>query len=181
MLSSSGVITGSDHGAKHPPCFTVCRVRVISGIHHAEHTAGQVIEQQRVLLSTSIQEQRKAEKALYDSILAQAAADAKAKVKVLSCSASCLSALIQHAPASVVCCSPHVPEHYKLRSNAAHYAAVADYINLSLLGDFISEMQIVVMILLLDVFSSTQQLLRSFTACCSFLHMRRCMRKTAAS
>lgn len=57
-----------------------CRVRITSGIRHSELLASQVAEVQRQLLAGVNQEQLAAERAMYDAMLAQAAADAKARV-----------------------------------------------------------------------------------------------------
>jgi hypothetical protein len=53
----------------------------VSGIQHSELIANQVRSEQAVLLSVVRQEQLAAEKAGYDAMLAQAAADAKSKVR----------------------------------------------------------------------------------------------------
>jgi hypothetical protein len=52
-----------------------------SGIQHSELIANQVRREQAVLLSAVRQEQLDAEKAGYAAMLAQAAADAKSKVR----------------------------------------------------------------------------------------------------
>jgi hypothetical protein len=54
---------------------------VVSGIQHSELIANQVRSEQAALLSAVRQEQLAAERAGYDAMLAQAAADAKSKVR----------------------------------------------------------------------------------------------------
>jgi hypothetical protein len=63
------------------PTYCLSRLRVVSGIQHSELIANQVRSEQAVLLSAARQEQLAAEKAGYDATLAQAAADAKSKVR----------------------------------------------------------------------------------------------------
>lgn len=62
----------------------MCRVRIASGITRSELLASQVAEAQRCLLAGVNQEHSAAEMAMYDAMLAQAAADAKARVGFLS-------------------------------------------------------------------------------------------------
>lgn len=62
------------------PCCAITRLRIASGIQHAELIAVEVQQQQASLLASVKAGQLAAERAGYEAMLTQAAADAKSKV-----------------------------------------------------------------------------------------------------